>query len=467
LDYETETIVRREILPSGKSRSFINDTPTTLQVLSELGVKLIDIHSQHQSLQLSNTNFQFQMIDALSDNESNLKLYRSLLIDYKELQKKIDRLESNQKLAIQEHEYNIHLFEELEQSNLKVDEQKEIETELERLNNIELIKLRLSEAQSLAFDENYGLLDRLNSFKTALDNIASYSKEYKEIFDRISSVNIEIADIANEIESLNEAVSFDMGSLEQLNDRLQLIYELEKKHSVNSIEELMEVQEVLDQKVSSVVDNQNLIMEQKKALAETKAKLDHSSKLIFQKREATIPTFIKKLENLLGLLGMKNTKFRISLFPTDDYYENGKDRLEFLISSNNGIDFGLLKKVASGGELSRIMLSMKYILSGCSKLPTIIFDEIDSGVSGDISQKMADIMFQMSRNMQVISITHLPQIAAKGKQHYKIFKVNVGNTVLTKMKLLDDKERIVEIAEMLGSKKITNTAMDHAKQLLN
>jgi len=467
LDYEDDTIIRREILPSGKSRSFINDTPTTLKVLADLGEKLIDIHSQHQSLQLSNVNFQFQMIDALAINGLKLTAYRSSLSKFKSLQKNIEHLEEIQKKAVQVHEYNLHLFEELERAQLKIDEQKSIETELDRLNNIETIKLRLSEAQSLAFDEDFGINDKLIRFKSAIGEIASFSKEYAELYDRISSLKIETDDITNEIESLNDSVNSDTSSLERLNDRLQLIYDLQKKHAVSSIAELMVILEDLSDRVSSVEDNRRQILKKKEEFSILKKQLDKISGDIYENRTVTVPRFIEKLEELLSLLGMQNTRFKIPITPTENYFENGKDQLEFYISSNNGIDYGLLKKVASGGELSRIMLSMKFILSGCTKLPTIIFDEIDSGVSGDISQKMADIMFQLSRNIQVISITHLPQIAAKGNHHYKIFKISEGKQVMTRMKLLNNQERIVEIAEMLGSKNITNTAMDHAKQLLN
>lgn len=467
LDFENETIIRREILPSGKSRAFINDTPITLQVLQTLSEKLIDVHSQHQTLQLSDTSFQFQIIDALAKNSAKIESYKRGLIVFNQLEKELNELKKNQELAKEQYEYNLHLFEELSKANLQVNEQKFIEQSLDKLNNIEEIKLNLSEAQAIAFNDEIGLRSLLTSITNNLNVISSFSNEYKGLYDRISSVKIEFDDISNEIESINETINFDAAELEKLNDRLQLIYNLQKKHAVTTIAELAIIQEELSVKVDAVENSSALISKKVTEVKNVSDKIDTLAKSIFKERNKAIPVLIRKLEGMLANLGMENTRFQFNLVHSNQYFTNGKDELKLLISANKGANFGELKKIASGGELSRIMLSVKSILSDYLKLPTIIFDEIDTGVSGDVSQKMAEIMQQMSTNMQVITITHLPQIAAKGKHHYKVYKQDVANNVVTKLTELTDNERVMEIAEMLGGKNITTTAIEHAKQLLN
>ena len=467
LDFESETIIRREILPNGKSRAFINDTPTTLQVLQALSEKLIDIHSQQQTLQLSNSSFQFEIIDAIVNNFAKIASYKRGLLLFNKLKKELNQLKATQEKAKEQYEYNLHLFEELNVTNLKVEEQEEIEELLDKLNNIEEIKLNLSEAQSIGLKEEIGLQTLLISFTNRLNKIASYSKEYKELFDRTFSLKVEFDDITSEIENLNETIDFNPSELENLNNRLQLIYNLQNKHGVKSIAELLVVQEELSLKVNAVENSSVIILKKENEVSNVADKIDKLAKTIFKQREKSIPVLVKKLEKSLVNLGMENTRFKFKLTHLNHYFSNGKDELQLLISANKGVNFGELKKIASGGEMSRIMLSIKAILSEYLKLPTIIFDEIDTGVSGDISQKMADIMLQMGENMQVISITHLPQIAAKGKQHYKVYKEDIANNIRTKLIELTDEERINEIAEMLGGKNITTIAIEHAKELLS
>lgn len=466
IDFEEETIIRREILPSGKSRAFINDTPTTLQVLQTLSEKLIDVHSQHQTLQLSAVGFQFKIIDALANNLAKIESYKRGLALYNKLVNELNELKKKQKLVKEEYEYNLHLLEELEESNFQENEQQIIEQSLDKLNNIEEIKLNLLEAQEIALNDEVGLKTLLTSVVHKLSRVASFSEEYKELYNRILSVEIEFKDIANEVENSNENLEFDAKELEKLNNRLQLIYNLQKKHSVNSITELLATQEELSVKVDAVENSSAIISKKEAEVKSVSDKIDTLAIAICKQRKKAIPLLIKKLENLLANLGMENTRFKFNLTHTNQYFANGKDELQLLISANKGVNFGELKKIASGGELSRIMLSVKAILSEYLKLPTIIFDEIDAGVSGDISQKMAEIMQQMSKNMQVITITHLPQIAAKGKYHYKVYKQDIANNIVTKLNRLTAEERIHEIAEMLGGKNITTTAINHAKQLL-
>jgi len=467
IDYEANTIIRREILPSGKSRAFVNDTPVKLSVLNELKAKLIDVHSQHQTLELSDADFQFHILDALAKNTQKLASYQRGLQQLKVYQKELLELETEQREANQQYDYNLHLFNELNEANLIADEQLELEEKLEKLNNVEEIQLNLSEAVHIASADEIGIQTLLNTLENRLQKIAPFSKEYEEISNRITSIKIELDDIVAELEDATESIDSNPNELEKLNDRLQLIYNLQKKHYVNAIPELLEIQEALSVKVDQVENAEGIIHKKQKEIQEVSTKLDEVATLISSARKKIIPNLKKELECLLSELGMPEARFSIELSKSDSFLSNGKDKLNFLFSANKGGSFGELKKVASGGELSRIMLTIKKILSENTQLPTIIFDEIDTGVSGEISNKIAKIMQQMSTQMQVITITHLPQIAAKGNQHYKVFKEDVAGVTTTNLKQLSEDERIVEIAEMLSGKDISDSAITHAKELLN
>ena len=467
IDYESNTILRREILPSGKSRAFVNDTPVTLLVLTALRARLIDIHSQHQTLQVSDQKFQFQLMDAVANNESKLASYKSGLASYTKEKKRLEEIQLAQREASLQYDYNSHLYNELLEAKLIEDEQELLEEKLDKINNVEEIKQNLSEALQLTTDENIGIQNLLFSLEQKLAKIASYSGEYQELLDRISSVKIESDDIVGEIETAYESVDFNPTEAEQLNDRLQLIYNLQKKHYVNTISELLTIQSELFKKVNTVENAEQSLLDQETIVKGIANKLDAVALKISDARSKIILKLSKQLADILADLGMPHASFQIKNTLSENYYKNGKDSLEFLFSANKGGQYGELKKVASGGELSRVMLAIKKILSENSQLPTIIFDEIDSGVSGEISNKMAHIMSKMSQKMQVITITHLPQIAAKGNQHYKVFKEEVNNITITNLKQLSEDERIVEIAEMLSGKNISDTALTHAKELLN
>jgi DNA repair protein RecN (Recombination protein N) len=467
LDYEAETIIRREILPSGKSRAFVNDTPVTLSVLNELKIKLIDVHSQHQTLRLSDKNFQFTVIDAIAKNKERISSYQRGFAQLNQLKKELIELENSQREANQQYDYNSHLFKELEVADLKIDEQHQLEEKLERLNNIEEIKLNLSEALQIAITDEIGVQSLVNNLENRLSKIAPFVKEYQNLLERITSVKIEIDDIVSEIENENDGIDFNTNEAEEINDRLQLLYNLQKKHYVDSVEGLLKVYEELSEKVLQVENADEVIHNKREEIRTVSEKLDAIAMIISKARIASLPKLTKELENLLADLGMENARFSIKIKPTEDYLSNGKDELLFLFSANKGGNYGELKRVASGGELSRIMLSVKNVLSKNTQLPTIIFDEIDTGVSGEISNKIAAIMQQMSHHMQVISITHLPQIAAKGSSHYKVYKEEIKGVTTTNLKRLSSDERIVEIAEMLSGKDISDSALTHAKELLN
>lgn len=467
LDYENDTIIRREILPSGKSRAFVNDSPVNLQELQELGQFLIDIHSQHQTQELSEEKFQFDIIDSIGNNQNIILEYALILKKYKSLKGNLSDLKSKLLEASKEQDYNSFLLEELLSAKLISGEQEELEAVYEQLNNVEFIKENLNKSLSVAEEEQFGVLNNLKEIKASLQKIAGFSTEYNALLERVNSVSIEFDDVVSEMNQIGEALINDPEQLELTNQKLQNIYNLQKKHQVSTIEELLAIQEDLDNKVISVDSLQQEIEKIENEITSNEAELDKFSILIRENRQKAIPILTEKLISILDLLGMPNVRFKIEVKPSEAYHNNGKDDLDFLFAANKGSDFGLLKKTASGGELSRIMLAVKSILSQYQKLPTIIFDEIDTGVSGEIADKMGEIMKEMSKMMQVFAITHLPQIAAKGKVHFKVSKTTVGEITNSELKLLSGEERIIEIAQMLSGKDVSDSAINHAKALLN
>ncbi|VAW15714.1 DNA repair protein RecN [hydrothermal vent metagenome] len=467
LDYEDTTIVRREILPSGKSRAFINDTPITLDVMSSLGNSLIDIHSQHQTLQLANNDFQLKVIDALADNSSVLKEYLEKYEYYRKTSKELEQLIDFQQNANKEHDYNSFLLEELEQASLKEGIQEELEEHYHQLNNVERILEQLTKGDRLLNDEQVGIVNLLNELKQVSSRLSDFGSRYGELNERIKSVFIEIDDIANELGSYQEHVETNPQMLEEINGKLQLLFDLQKKHGVDTVSDLVKAKKALSEKVAITENLEADIKAKQDELLKSKGALAKISALLSENRKKVLPELKEQLENSLATLGMPNADFEIKITLSTDFKSTGKDDLTFLFSANKGTGFGELKKVASGGELSRIMLTIKAILAKYEHLPTMVFDEIDTGVSGEVSNKMGDIMLAMSKNMQVFSITHLPQVASKGDQHFKVFKTDEEEVTHTQMKKLNTDERIVELAEMLGGKDLSDSAIAHARQLLN
>ena len=467
LDYESETIIRREILPSGKSRAFVNDSPVNLQQLQDLSIYLIDVHSQHQTLELSEEEFQFKILDSIANNQSLLVEFQSILKNYRNSKAELETKKNKFALIIKEKEYNEFLFTELFSANLKTGELDELEQQYQSLSNVEFIKENLAKLISIANEDEFGILKYLKEFKAILQKNTVFTTEYQLLYERVDSILIEFDDVVNEINSESELVFNDPEKLESINQKLQLIYTLQKKHSVLTVEELIEIQNELEAKVVSVGSLEQEISSLENTIKEFELSLDAIASKITQSRSEAIPNLTEKLITILSQLGMPNVRFKIDIQTTQLYQNNGKDSMQFLFSANKGTDFGLLKKIASGGEMSRIMLAVKAVLSQYSKLPTIIFDEIDTGVSGEIANKMGQIMKEMSQSMQVFAITHLPQIAAKGTNHYKVFKTVLGENTVSELKLLTVEDRITEIAEMLSGKDISDSAMNHAKALLN
>ena len=466
LDYEPLTIIRREILPSGKSRAFVNDSPVTLDVLSRLSKALIDIHSQHDTQQLSEEDFQFFLIDALAENTPLLQEYQAALKVYKQQSKKLQELKDFQENTQKEHDYNTFVLGELQEIDLEEGMQEELEAFYTQASNSETIRDNLSEAANLLAEEEQGIMTQVRELSSLFATLSSYSPQYNELYERIDAVFIELDDLSREVYDLAENVEFDPKKLARVQKKLQKIYDLQKKHKVATVAELIAIEEALEAKVAQMENiEEDIEIAQKEADLALQT-LSALAQKLHKAREKVIPTLTKSLQTSLKDLGMPNAQFQISLSPTDHYQAKGNDTLSFLFSANKGGNFGLLKKTASGGELSRIMLTIKSLLATKIALPTIIFDEIDTGVSGEIAHKMGEIMKQMSQSRQVFAISHLPQVASKGDAHIKIYKTDIEGRTTTQFQTLSQEQRIDEIAQMLGGKDITDSARAHAKALL-
>lgn len=467
LEYEIETIIRREILPSGKSRAFVNDSPVTLQVLDALGQQLIDVHAQHETLSLTDNAFQFQIIDALAQTHTVLADYKYTLEDYKKNQKVLSEFQEQQLQSKKDQDYNAYLLRELEEAQVLGLDLKGLEAQYEQLNNVDYIQNELQFAQQVLSNDEIGVSVHLLELRQRFNKLKDVSEVYTPLFERIQAVHIELDDIYAEIEHHQNTLEANPQLLYDTEAQLNKVNDLCVKHNVQTIEELNALHKDLEHKVAQLTNLDAQIEAVHILLNKNLKKLNNLSSFLTDKRKAVLTNLEDELHLLLSALGMPNAVFNIELHQASTFLSNGKDELFFLLKANKGADFLPLNKGASGGELSRIMLAVKYILSKHQKLPTIMFDEIDTGVSGEISNKMASIMQDMSQYMQVFTITHLPQIAAKGAHHFKVFKEDRGATTVTQLKKLDTDERLQEIAQMLGGKEITETAKQHAQQLLN
>ena len=467
MDYENTTIIRREILPSGKSRAFVNDTPINLQELQQLGEFLIDIHSQQQTRELSDELYQMQILDAVAGNNNLLVTYKKHHTLYKQVLSQLKKLQEQKASLAKEQDYNAFLLQELVTANLKAGEQEELEEALEMLSNVEFIKESVAKALAIANEEQLGALQNLKEIKNSLQKISGFSAEYAGFYERVSSLIIELDDITGSLAEGYEKLADDPAELERVNQKLQLIYALQKKHQAATVSELLTIQPELESKVVLVEGIDEAITKKQEDAEKAKSKTDVVAKSLHGARQKAIPVLTERITAILSQLGMPNARFKFEVTFAESYFNNGKDQMSLLFSGNKGTDFGLMKKVASGGEMSRIMLAVKAVLANYSKLPSIIFDEIDTGVSGEIANKMGDIMKVMSEKMQVMAITHLPQIAAKGDRQYKVFKTTLADNTVSELKLLTKEERVREIAEMLSGKDISDSALNHARALLN
>lgn len=465
-DYEDHTIIRREILPSGKSRAFINDSPVTLNTLEELSKHLIDIHTQHQTV-LVTDGFLYSLLDIPAGNRELLTQYQWGLEKYNQLQKELDKLLEKRGTLTKESDYNSFLLSELEEASLHSGEQELLESEFETLNNVESIQEKLAEIITLSSSEEIGIIHRLREVRQLLNKLKEQSSVFENIFERVQSTLIEYEDIYNEIENFALNIEANPERLEQVGSRLQLIYQLQKKHTVGTINELLEIKRQLEEKVYDAADLETKIENISAAINTQEVELRKMVDELHTRRKNIFAEIKKLTEHGLVQLGMPNARIELELTSKEEFNKNGSDRLRFLFTANKGSVPGELRATASGGEMSRVMLAFKNILSQYTQLPTIIFDEIDTGVSGDIADKMGDILKQMSRKMQVFSITHLPQIAAKGNTHIKVYKEDIDETTQTKITFLSQNDRIIELAKMLGGDKKSESAVAHAKALLN
>ena len=467
LDYFEYSILRREILPSGKSRSFVNDSPVKLDIMKSIGEKLVDIHTQSQSLVSSKDDFFFSLVDSLSEQQNIVTNFSQNLSIYKEMNLELEKLNRLNASLQNDYDYNQFLFNELNNAKLRDGEQEELEESLKVLKNSEEIILSLNEIDNLFQNDPNCIENQIRNLNSILNNLSNYSDKFLEYKNRIESVLIELDDV--KLELRNSSLNFNHNStdLEGFESRLNLIYSLQKKHSVNSIIQLNELKDNLKKKLD---DNQVVgidIDNLKNDILTKESLLKEQSKKISASREKVLPNLKIEIESILSSLGMENASFVFDLSKSKKYNKFGIDVIDVLFSANKGIDFAPLFKVVSGGELSRILLTIKSILSHHLNLPTMIFDEIDTGVSGEMSNAMANLMLKMSKKMQIISITHLPQVAAKGNHHYNIYKYESLGATNTEIKKLNNKERVEEIAKMLSGDKISSSALNHAKQLLN
>lgn len=469
LDYENETTIRREVNPEGKSRAFINDTPVNLSVLKELVSNLIDVHSQHETLTLNDSAFQLSIVDAYAGNEKGLAEYRLKFKEYKAIQQKLNELIEKETQSGKDLDYFQFQFTELESAKLESVSQEKMEEELETLNNAESIKQNLSKAYSSLNDGEVNLLSSLNEIKQIISGMAKFNGEIKSLNDRLSSSYLELKDIADEIENTESAIVYDPQRIEELSSSLDEIYRLQQKHQVKTIAELIAIKNDLSIKLSAISSLEDEINKLKADLNKAHKDILQKAKGLSEKREKAIPPIEKEIKKMLADLGMPNAQLKINNQKLSEELvaNDGLDKINFLFSANKGGDLRELSKVASGGELSRLMLSLKSLIAQLTALPVIIFDEIDTGVSGDVADKMGTIMQKMTETMQVIAITHLPQIASKGKNHLFVHKEDKANKTYTRIKSLNKEERIQEIAKMLSKNNPTPAAIKNAKELLN
>jgi len=461
-----DTIIRRELTAAGKSRAFINDTPVALTMLKELGDQLMDVHSQHQNLLLNKQDFQLNVVDILANDSKELDIYRQSFVNYQQKTKELNQLREEIEHNKQNADFLQFQFEELEAAHLVEGEQEELEQRSDTMSHAEDIKTALYEADNALNGDEYSVISLVKSAYNALNDISKVMPKTADLTERLDSCRIELKDIAEEVSQLLERTDFDPAELENINNRLDRLYELEKKYHAESVEELIKQRESLKQQLSHIENSDEALNEKEKEVEQLRNQCAQHAETISKMRQATAQQMRSQLAQRLEALGMPHARFDISITQAE-LGKNGQDNVSFLFSANTSTPLQPVSQVASGGEIARVMLSLKAMISGAVKLPTIIFDEIDTGVSGKIAEKMAQIMQEMGRTeRQVISITHLPQIAALGSHHYRVSKEETKNGTISHMTELTSEERITEIAQMLSGSDITQAAIDNAKQLL-
>ena len=467
LDYDTDTILRREISSSGKSRAFINDSPVNLSQLSHIGSKIIDIHSQHQNIEVLNSEFQFELLDLISNNKDNILKYKNLYEDFRVKSKALNELIDKKQNLIQTIDYNKFILDEIDNANILDEDLDELENMQNYLSNFEETSSELNKSSQIISDDEVGLITLLLKLKNSIDKVSNNSQKFNLISQRISSIKIDLEDISSEIDNFLDSLEQNPEKLNKIINKIDIINNLFRKHSLNSIKDLSIFRDNLALKVNTTENIDNEIQLHQTVCEDLNLKLNNIAIQIHEKRKSVINDLTNEIEVVLHELGMVNSKFKITLFKTENFYSNGMDTIDFEFLANKGYEFKKIKDAASGGEMSRIMLAIKSIMAKYKKLPSIIFDEIDTGVSGEISKKMGTIMKELGSRIQTFSITHLPQIAAMGESHFLIYKNDIDGYTKTMISRLNDSERIVEIAKMLEGNNASESAYTHAKQLLN
>jgi len=467
LDYEDESILRRELLPSGKSRAFVNDTPVKVSILQEFSELLIDIHSQFNTPKIFEADFQLSMLDIYGDNKDLLKQYKSDYNNYISIKKKIKDAQNSLENQSQDLEYKLHLWEELNNASLKNTELEELDAEIKSLSNVEEIISTLNETYQFLEHSEMGIISQLNEASNKLNKISDFNSQYSSIYERLISSKIELQDISNEMTHLIESTEINPERLQEVTDRYNLIHTLLRKHNLNTINELIEKLNELESQTSGFDNLSDLIIHLNKELSIIINKLEKQATKIRKNRISSIEIIRKNILETLSQLGMENSQLVIQLNEVSDFTPTGKDEVVFLFSANKGMEPRVFEKSVSGGERSRLMLAIKKLLATHQHLPTLILDEIDTGISGKVANETGKVMQTMADNMQLLVITHLPQVASKGNHQLKVYKEVIGDTTQTNVIELSTEERLTEIAQMISGSEVTDAALNQAKELMN
>src|SRR5690606_38350672 len=466
LDYEDTSLIRRELHADGKSRAFVNDTPVTLQTLKVLGEKLIDIHSQHATLQINTESFQLLVLDTVAQNQSVLADYKKKYQEFKRTVAELKQLEEDLAKARSESDYQQFVFNELEQANLQDQEQEGLEAEQSQLENAEEIKRHFHAASSELQIGEINVLDSLKQALSSLQNGARYLPSSESLVDRLQSSLIELKDLSAEVEQVAEGISMDEERLSIVNERLSILYDLQKKHRVTTVKELLELKQDLENKLQATDSQGEQIEVLKVKIEKLHQEIVKLADQLTKNRSKATKIVEKEVQEVLSRVGMPHAQLNVDLNKLSDFKSTGQDEVSFLFSANKGQALQPIHRVASGGELSRVMLAIKSLVAKTSALPTIIFDEIDTGISGEVALRVGELMEELADNMQVISITHLPQIASQGNSHFKVYKEDKGNKTKSNIVLMNEEERVLEIAQMLSGANPEDTAIQHAKEML-
>ncbi len=466
LDAEDELMIRREIAANGKSRAFINDTPVNLNQLKALSSLLVDLHQQFDTLELSSSDFQQEVLDALADNAGPLQQYRDLFHQYTQTKKELSELQAQQSGANAVLDYNKFLFDELEEAGFTANELEELDVELKLLSNAESVKQQLAAICFELKESEQPIVQQLRSLHNKLHTLDQYHTEIAGLAKRLQSSQVEIQDIANELEHINNSVNYSAERIQLVNDRISLGYKLQKKHGVISTNALLQIKDELQRKLDDILNISESIQQKEKQTAALLQQCERSATVISTNRKKAIKPFTENVNNLLARVGMPNARFLAEARQLDTLSEYGIDKIEFLFDANKSGRFESLRKVASGGELSRLMLCIKSLVAKKLQLPTLIFDEIDTGISGEAAKQVGNIMKELSGSHQLISITHQPQIAARADAHYFVFKAINKDKIVTSIRLLTNDERITTIAQMLSGEKPTAAALQNAREMV-